>query len=279
MEVSKECSAFALYGGVSGETSAARFYDLIMKWHEELGFVPDVLSVTRPREGSDEPDRGPSGPFRRVACRLLRAGFSGITDIHVITTVPGVAGNALLNILVAGFWSRGTDAVVVARSSVAALESKTMLPLATALINAVEPEYGIGYVRDSVLGPAFYGMGVWVRPAKDNPFDDKSSGAPPPAEPGPDEEQPNSHWYTIGRPNQVYRKGILREVYPWNFLNAIQLAWNVGGQSLEQWIRQDEVRGTLTPINNTLTLWRIAESARKEIRSFLRNHDIIFTLK
>lgn len=273
MEVSEECSAFALYGGVPGETAAARFFHLIMAWNEELGLVPDALSVTRPtRHGLDAEDPGPSGPFRRVAPRLLRSGFDRITYIQLITTVPGVVQNPVLNILVGALWASETDAIVVARSSVATLDSKTMLPLASALINALEPEYGIGYRLDAELNPAFYGMGVGVgRPTRD-PFTIKPQDSLE-----EDDEPPNSYWYTCGKPKKVYRQGILRGVYPWNFLNPAQRSWSVGGLSLEQWIRQDEMRGTLTPINSTLTLWRVADSAQEEIQRFLRSHGMILT--
>jgi hypothetical protein len=50
---------------------------------------------------------------------------------------------------------------------------------------------------------------------------------------------------------------LLRDVYPLNFLSRPYLDLPVGGTTLERWVRADEpARGTLEPLNESVTTWR-----------------------
>ena len=46
-------------------------------------------------------------------------------------------------------------------------------------------------------------------------------------------------WRTVGIEEHCYEKGLLRDVYPWNFFTDLQLSRQIGGLCLRQWIEQD----------------------------------------
>lgn len=62
-------------------------------------------------------------------------------------------------------------------------------------------------------------------------------------------------WLDMGMRLGVWRQGVLRDVYPWNFLTAPQLAAKVEGCSLRAWISQDVRRGTLTAVSDAVVPW------------------------
>ena len=41
----------------------------------------------------------------------------------------------------------------------------------------------------------------------------------------------------IAMKKELYREGIIREVYPYNFLNNVNLAQRIDDRTLEEWIR------------------------------------------
>jgi hypothetical protein len=75
---------------------------------------------------------------------------------------------------------------------------------------------------------------------------------------------------------QVFREGLLRDVYPWNFLTLPQLTRQVRGIALEQWIQRDARRGKLGLLCDGVSLWEVAEANIPEIRQELRQAHVIF---
>jgi hypothetical protein len=70
-------------------------------------------------------------------------------------------------------------------------------------------------------------------------------------------------------PKQVYRAGLLRDVYYWNFLTRTQLDRPVAGTTLEHWIGQDSRRGTVTPFAGDLWLWEVQDGEVTALRRAL----------
>lgn len=75
---------------------------------------------------------------------------------------------------------------------------------------------------------------------------------------------------------QVYMRGELRDVYPWNFLTAPQLNAPVGKQTLEQWIRANPGFGKLIPVTDEMLLWETNEDRIPEARKVLWDAGRIF---
>lgn len=78
---------------------------------------------------------------------------------------------------------------------------------------------------------------------------------------------------------QVYREGVLRDVYPWNFLTASHLTAQVNNMVLQDWIQQDEQRGQLKPLNDDVWLWEVNEENILAVRYTLWDAGIIFNWK
>jgi len=76
--------------------------------------------------------------------------------------------------------------------------------------------------------------------------------------------------------DRLWRQGVLRGIYPWNFLNAAQLDMSVDGMSLRHWIEKDPHRGKLELLNDGLFLWEIANAHLPSVGQVLQKAEIIF---
>jgi hypothetical protein len=250
------CSTLALYGAKPTEAAIIGFYHTIVNWFTELGHPPDKLAI----EGTGY--SGKPATFKRMNAKLNKNGFAQVESVTFFSMLPEG------EIPMSDYWStawyvrnhRYTYAVVVVRSSLANLENKSMLPIAQMLIQQIEPDYGIGYTMEHRLQPDAYAIGL-------SPGDEN----------GNYEEQVNiSRWGDIGMQEHVYRRGIIRNVYAWNFLTAVQLTATVGEMSLEEWIKQDSKRGYLSLLSNGVTLWQVNKEEITNIRAELKQAGRIF---
>ncbi len=92
--------------------------------------------------------------------KLKKAGFEGVTGFSLVSTcandgVPSYdnALNAILS-LESGYF------VAEARSSIVPLTTTMWLSFANGAIEIMKPAYGIGYMRESHLGPFWYAVGA-----------------------------------------------------------------------------------------------------------------------
>ena len=76
---------------------------------------------------------------------------------------------------------------------------------------------------------------------------------------------------------ELYRKGLLRDVYLYNFLTEPQLSRFVAGGTLQQWIQQDTSRGQFAAFHGNVWLWSVDGLAIPELREILRREGVIFT--
>ncbi len=101
-----------------------------------------------------------------------------------------------------------------------------------------------------------------------------------------------ARWGRDGLEEKVYRQGILRDVYPWNFLTEGQLfrvltiaepttdvgfngLANFETETLEKWILKDPRHGTLIAIGKGVSLWEVRSSEIAAIRNHLRCAGVI----
>jgi hypothetical protein len=256
--ISEECSAIGFYGTDPGAKAIESFYRTVVQWFTELGYPPDKVGVT----GSGHSAKLIS--FARGDAKLRKAGFDGIRAIEVISSTP----NALTGhgyFLEAAYDGKAdrSHAEVVARSSLATLSATSMLPLARTLAEEVKPAYGFGYRRAHRDGPEVYmlGIGYGGEILSGEAYEEACNMA---------------RWGDIAMPKQVYREGLLRDVYPWNFLTRPQLTRKVGKVTLEQWIRQDARRGKLSALCDGVSFWEVVEANIPDVRHELRQAGVIF---
>jgi hypothetical protein len=260
--MSEECSVVTFYGINTDANAAAAFYQAVVRWFTELGCPPDKLSVHGPGHS------GKPVSFARVSAKLQKAGFEGVTSLSVTAMTPG--GQIPVNdwLLMADWSVEYSYALVAARSSLATLSNESMLPLAQTLAQDSKPMYGIGYTRPHRLGPAMYAIGICQGLGPGGYGVDLTEAER-------EEADSISRWGD-GLAGQVWRDGLLRDVYPWNFLTKPQFTKPVGGVPLEQWIRQDTRRGTLGPLCEGVSLWEVGEAHLPAVRQALHQAGVIF---
>jgi hypothetical protein len=258
--ISEACSAVAFYGIEPSAKAAEGFCHTVVKWFNELGYPPDRIGVTGPGHS------GRKVSFARGSAKLRETGFEGVTDVELVCYVTNTPSGERAYLLTAIYDGRGesADAHFVARSSLAKLSPTSMLPIARNLAHDLKPAYGIGYTREYRFGPDWYAMGI-----------NHSGGAVLTGE-AYEEARNVSRWCDLGMVKQVWRGGLLRDVYPWNFLTAPHLDATVDGRPLRDWIRQDAQRGSLTDVTDAVVLWDVPEESIPEVRSRLKEAHVLF---
>lgn len=260
--ISEECASIALYGIDPASESLAGFYHRVLQWFQELSCSTDKMSVHGPGHS------GNTVSFASANAKLKKTGFDGITDVSIFSLAPDARIPMNDYLLTASWSAKYYYACVVSRTSIAPFSRSAMLPFAQKIIQDVKPAYGIGYKRDHRLGPAMYAIGICqgLGPGGYGVGLTEAEQA---------EADSISRWGD-GMTARVWQDGILRDVYPWNFLTRPQLVRPVGGKSLEQWIGQDGSRGTLSPVAENVLLWEVEEARIPDLRLTLHEAGVIF---
>lgn len=257
MEISEEFSVVAFYGVDMTTQTVSWFYDTIVRWFNEMDRPPDKAAIR---------GQGHSGKlvsFDRARRIIEKTGITNVADFELYASTDD--RNAWSDYLLETMCSKHLSFIYVAgRASIAPLLRSDTLMLAKRIAERVGPEYGIGYTRERHLGPSLYVAGI-------------SQGLGIAATGTPEREQALriSFW---GRAmvDRLWKQGVLRDVYPVNFLNTIQLDRCVGKLSLKQWIQMDPCRGQLEAVTDELSLWEVANGNLMKVREDLRTEDIIF---
>jgi hypothetical protein len=259
---SDRAAVIAFYG-IDGSVEAMRsFYHQGIEIFETLGYPVEKMAVQGP---------GFSGNytmFKRTHPKLQKVGFNAITAFELAVLLPNT-WDPMVDFLI--YTSCEVDkqiAYIAVNSSVSRLPSETMETIAQGAIQCLKPVYGIGYNREYKIGPTFYVRGAGYIGAPDVKM--------PISGPELEEEVRHGHWGRLGIQKHVYREGVIRDVYPWNFLTTPHLEARVGNCSLHDWIQQDAQRGHLKLLNQGVWLWEVAESNIPIIRPDLWDPDIIF---
>jgi hypothetical protein len=253
------CTVLALYGIDSRVDVAARFYNTALSWFNDNMLPPNRIAVEGPGFS------GKPVAFPKVNKRLQRQGFSGITFVMLVTMWPGgeIPGRDwMLKIS----WSLDDRyAVVSAESHLVPFRSERFRRDAEEVVRLLQPGYGIAYQMPHLVSPDMYALGIG-----------QQLGTILTGE-AYEEAVNRSHWGgSLGMGQSVWQTGIIRDVYPWNFLNAPQLNMEVQGRPLRAWINQDPRRGSLAPVSDTITLWEVPDASIPEIRGQLKDAELLF---
>ncbi|MEI9983508.1 MAG: hypothetical protein WDN69_10050 [Aliidongia sp.] len=151
--VSDEYSTIAFYGIEPKQDTLAAIYQHVLGWFEACGRSADVASLDGPGQSKK------MGSFRRTESKLRKAGFAGVTGFSLISLLPNAtipSDDYALKVIVSLY---GKFFIISVRRSIDNL-SKSVLPFAISVLEDVGPKYGIGYFRESELGPTFYALGL-----------------------------------------------------------------------------------------------------------------------
>src|SRR5262245_59260145 len=243
-QLAEQCAGLAFYGFRPNPKGAEAFYRAMVEWFGQLGYPPTMAGVGGPGFG----DR--MGSFRGANAKLEKRGFGKVRSFDLEATLPDDPRSERRDYYVAAHYNADRDSLsadVIARSSLATLSSKSLLPIARALVRELKPDYGFGFTRPYEWDPAFYVIGMNT--------EYYANGELHSAAEDEDEEGRIAEWSYPGMSEQVYRKGILRDVYRWNFLTKPQLKRRIGKLTLERWIRQDPRRGSVGAFEGDMVLW------------------------
>lgn len=134
----------------------------------------------------------------------------------------------------------------------------------------------------SALGDLCYGMSLLVDGTK-NPayFVRGVTHGEPRTEDEEDESRRNSIWFMErlpmkgAPPKMRHKHGLLRDVYEINVLNESHTTAVVDGQDLGSWISESKVRGTLTRLSESNSLWVVPSTYVRHIRDSLGKNGLL----
>jgi len=253
--ITEECSALAFYGIKADLSLIGGFLDTIDTWFVEHGRSLTHLAARGPGFS------GKTGPADATIRRLRGADLTQLSSLTLISALPDAIIPMNDYAMFADCLKPYSQLSVAARSGIEPFGSHSFRSLAARLVDVARPAYGIGFRRGHRLGPASYAAGL-------------VQGLEPIG--WQDIEALNISFWNDARRERVWEQGIIRDVYPWNFLSASQLARSVGPLTLEDWIAQDSERGHLTPLSQGITLWELDHGALTPIRRELWREDVIF---
>jgi hypothetical protein len=250
----------AFYGIQASTGATEGFFHCVVQWMTSLGHAPDKLGI------SGAECTGKLREYRRGLAALEKSGFSQVDSFSVHASLPS-ARISLTQYSTAASFSRsaaaaGFYAVVAVPSTFAS--KANWLSIVKQIVGHVRPAYGIGFERPLALGPIFYALGICC------------GGDPAPTGDAYDEARNISRWSNLGMVRQVYRQGLLRDIFPWNFLTKPQLDKEIGGMPLAKWIQKDGGRGRLDVLCDDVWLWEVDPSQQAAKRKELQRAGTIF---
>lgn len=135
------------------------------------------------------------------------------------------------------------------------------------ILNFLSARYGIVFRREINKGPDMYVMGIGVN-LEDSIQKEKI------------ESEKIGKWYrAYSFEDGTYKTGMLRDIYPMNFISKIHLDQPVYGGSLQQWIESSSLHGELEKFNESLWLWTVPENKTESIANDLKDTGLIVSLR
>jgi len=263
MTFSEQCAVLAFYGVKFHQSQMQALYLAVTNWLESIGQSPTSIAV----DGKGYGDKVLS--FSRTHSRLIRTKFEDVTGFTIYSGIPGETIPSNQYLATAMYSPQLGIFCIAARDSIASLGGDSMLPIAKDTLRILTPDYGIGYHRNYQLGPIGYAVGI----LKGLGIQGLGIGLTAKEQQEADEI---TKWGLIGIKQQVYRQGLIRDIYPWNFLTEFQYRQLIDGVPLQRWIETDPSRGKLSRITDAMMLWEVEDAQAPAIRSVLWDAGIIF---
>lgn len=250
-------SVFAFYG-IDNPTCLDDLYLNAVKWFEEIGCTCDKLAV------QGKSFSGKQGAFSRIHTRLVKKGACNVDGIELTSMWPD--GEYPLTEWRAKMEMSRSPSWFVISIHESAADMSWLLSKVLEVVPSVRPSYGIGYRREMRCGPVLYAVGLTLDTGV---YDDAEY----------DESLRTTNWGCDAVYSEDYRDGIIRDVYPHNFLSKAHLGRQIEGMPFKRWITQDSSRGDLVALDSGISLWSVPVDRTGTIRARLQREGMIFGLK
>ncbi len=252
--VSNPYSACAFYGVDTSPRAKRAFFNSCMRWWKSCKLTPDKASL----QGAPFSKR--TTTFRHAEKAISEFGFAQLQAMSLAVLADNGTDVVRHAVSSAELNTKGAWSSFLVSAAVANIDQPSFLALATECVRVLHPGYGIAYRMPLEKGPVFYAVGIiyGMTPADGDDGDTDR------------EEEEIARWGTIGMRRAVWNQGLVRDVYPWNFLTERHLERPIDGQPLRDWISADNDRGTLRDVaEHRMELWAVADENIETIRRSL----------
>lgn len=251
-------SAVAFYGFDRSVQSRQAFYELSVEWFQEKGVTPDVAYL----QGAGF--SGKTIRFTSAQSQLRRKGYENLEGFSLVAMTPGGEDVVRDAVLTAEWGVRSQTACIEASAAVTSLADPALYDLAKRAVLALSPAYGIGFTMAHDRGPGFYCLGLIY-----------AIGVISETPEAEEHARRIEAWENVAMLQELYRKGILRDVYPWNFLTESHVARRVERQPLLKWINKDPKRGTIAEFVDGVWLWEVEDDHLDEVRTVVSRAGLV----
>ena len=254
-----ECVTLAFYGMSNCSSSLCQFWNLTDELLQAAGVDGSRVHCSAQSKGTLL--------FSRKALELSKAiehqSGQPITSVQlkVESTDPTKRAAFSFN---SGVSLHPNYLVVAISSELQELNCSCVQMVIEKICRMVSPSYGIGYYAPATNAAIYYALGM------------ACAGSLPGTDSGWNEMERISRWGHTGMYNQVYRRGLLRDVYQWNVVSSIQCAMMVREKPLVAWIADDSSHGRLTSLTSELSLWEVDYDNLTVIRKDLDEQQLLF---
>ena len=233
------------------------FYS-IEEWFQQGDLTPTKMAFT-----GENGVKGRSNiKFSNGKKRLENCNFEGVDNIWIAALLPQV-GTEMFDFIFSAdlhYHPRGAATMVLCWDDQIIKFNRDYLEiLVKDLYSYLKPAYGYGYQREFRYGPSFYPFGM-------------TGGNTASIE----EKNQIAKWqieYTGSHGS--YQAGMLRDIYPINFLSKPHLIQKIGTQTLQDWIESTPEHGSLNNLNNHLWSWWVPEDQIVVVREDLRSTGLL----
>jgi len=212
------------------------YFATIEHWRA-LGIEPDRLAAMAPGVGEKY------GTFRVKRRHLERQPFDQVKAIELVRLAPGGANETAEWEAFTTFSARSRALVLGVVPSVLGPRAESLMSHFREVVQMAGGTYGYRYLQRMAFGPMWYPGGI--------NYGDRGSSRPR-------DLSSNITWWSRHQ-NRAYDAGLLRDIYPHNYLSDECLSMLIGhsGLTLQQWIETEPVeRGELHPLyTDALTEW------------------------
>ncbi|ODA36607.1 hypothetical protein [Planctopirus hydrillae] len=247
----------ALYGLANAPDNIRMFHENAVEYFRSIGCHPDRISI----DGSGF--SGKTGDFKKINARFSRATPTEVASISMYSMLPN-GDTPLVDWQAISFIDTSSKSCVVVaiHSSFVEMNDPSFVEFSRTCVSLLSPAYGYLFSQAKDNGPFFYAMGMNFGV----PSNFKTS----------DSQLAISRWGDVGLEQEVYRQGVLRDVFPYNYLSEAHVSRRIGDKTFTQWVDSDSWRGTIRPINEKAWLWRVATGDEPRLSAELNDHGMIF---
>jgi hypothetical protein len=249
------CNCLVVYDW-KGDLDPKEWYRIAVEFFEALGVEPDTGSF-----GPVSPKKRPI-QFKTLKKRIIKANSSSIGNIALHNTIPDyvqlIFGWTVTAQLIA---SDGKTTFFCFDDSLRSFHPDFMKDIMSKISALCEVVYGVAYQRPFELGPDAYALGMGAGMGYST------------------EDMARSHrigdWFRERMRRNRHVQGLLRDVYPLNFLSRPHLENPVDGQPLAEWIAAAAGRGELAPMADGVWCWSVPPESLEGVRAILRPRGLL----